>query len=334
MTLQVTTADASAPAQGREELYSTRDVARLFSLPDSRLRYWAQTGFIRPSQRTGERVLYDFRDLIAVKVAKELLAAGLSLQRVRRSLDALKVKLPEVSVPLARLRIRCEHDTVVVEESEHAFEAQSGQVLLNFAVESLREEVAQVLTFPVVDRAEAGMPGDAYEWFLRGCEEEAEWDGEDPEDPAFIAAKTAYEQALELDPGLASAYTNLGALLAAGGDLDGARDCFDQALYFDSEQPEAQANLAALALRTGDPETAIAGYRLLLEGSPDHLEAHYGIARALIRIGQKDEALAHLERFLLAVGRLHPEDLDEELEARKSMATQVAQELRSELGVG
>ncbi|HRE44761.1 MAG TPA: SLC13 family permease, partial [Terricaulis sp.] len=33
------------------------------------------------------------------------LGAGLSLQRVRRSLDALKVKLPEIDQPLSRLRI-------------------------------------------------------------------------------------------------------------------------------------------------------------------------------------------------------------------------------------
>ncbi len=335
MTMPVTHADVVAPEDGRrEELFSTRDVARLFALPESRLRYWAQTGFIRPSQRTGDRVLYDFRDLIAVKVAKELLAAGLSLQRVRRSLDALRVKLPDVTAPLSRLRIRCEHDTVIVDESEHAFEAQSGQVLLNFAVDSLREEVAEVLTFPVLDRQETSAPGDAYEWFLRGCEEEGEWDGEDLADAAFVAAKTAYEQAIDLDPGLASAYTNLGALLAAGGDLDGARDCFDQALYFDSEQPEAQANLAALALRTGDPETAIAGYRLLLEGSPDHMEAHYGLARALIMLARKEEALAHLERFLQAVARLYPEDVDEELAARQELATRVAEELRRELEAG
>lgn len=335
MIMPVTQAQAPVQADGSsEQLYRTRDVSRLFGLPESRLRYWAQTGFIRPSRRIEDRVFYDFRDLIAIKVAKELLAAGLSLQRVRRSLEALKTKLPEVSTPLARLRIRCEHDTVVVDESEHAFEAQSGQVLLNFEVESLREEVAQVLTLPVAARGEATLPCDAYEWFLRGCEREADWDGEDPEDPAFIAAKEAYERAIDQDPGLASAYTNLGALLAAGGDLDGARDNFDQALYFDSEQPEAQANLAALALRCGDPETAAAGYSLLLEGSPDHLEGHYGLARALIETGQKEQALAHLERFLQAVGRLHPEDVDDELEQRKIMATRVVDELRRDLGVG
>ncbi|MCA9637943.1 MAG: tetratricopeptide repeat protein, partial [Myxococcales bacterium] len=280
--------------------------------------------------------LYDVRDLIAVKGAKELLAAGLSLQRVRRSLDALRIKLPGVSAPLARLRIRCEHDTVIVDESEHAFEAATGQVLLNFAVDALRQEAAKVLTLPIPDRsgddeAGAGAPSDAYEWFLHGTELEGEWDGVDPEEPAFAAARAAYERALELDPGLAAAYTNLGSLLAAAGDLDGARDCYDQALHFDPDQPEAQGNLAALALRAGDPETAIAGYRQLLRGAPENLEAHYGLARALLEVGSRGPALAHLDRFCRGVDRLAAEDRDASLLERRGHAEIVASALRREL---
>ncbi|MEZ4449408.1 MAG: tetratricopeptide repeat protein [Nannocystaceae bacterium] len=331
-----------APAEVSAEspqgtLYSVRDVARLFDVQESRLRYWAQTGFIRPSQRVGERTFYDFRDLIAVKVARELLGAGLSLQRVRRALDALRTKLPEVSAPLSRLRIRCEHDAVIVEESERTFEASTGQVLLGFSVESLQQEAASVLAFPVAPAAADGdgSPYDddesAYEWFLRGSEHEAAWDGEDPGDPTLEAARAAYERALELDPALAPAYTNLGALLAAQGDLDGARDCFDQALAFDSEQPEARANLASLALQTGDPETAIAGYRQLLRQVPDSLEAHYGLGRAYLEVGVKAQALAHLARFCDAFDRLAEGERDPSLRQRRAHAGAAAEALRREL---
>ena len=100
------TAPAYAPTEAAtpDGQLSVREVARLFNLPESRLRYWAQTGFIRPSGRGSGRSLYSFRDLIGIKVAKELLAAGLSLQRVRKNLDVLRLKLPEVDEPLARLR--------------------------------------------------------------------------------------------------------------------------------------------------------------------------------------------------------------------------------------
>ena len=52
------------------ELYSVRDVAKLFALQESRLRYWMQTGFVGPTVRKGGRFYYTFRDLCAVKAAK------------------------------------------------------------------------------------------------------------------------------------------------------------------------------------------------------------------------------------------------------------------------
>ena len=321
--------DAPGPA------YSIRDVSRLFDLPESRLRYWSQTGFIQPSIRVKGRTWYSFRDLIGIKVARELLGAGLSLQRVRRSLDALRVKLPEVDSPLSSLRVRCEHDRVIVEGSDRSYEAVTGQGLLDFSVQTLQQQASQVLAIPRA-RDDDGDEEDrsAYEWFTIACERERSWDGHDPDDVAFLDARQAYDRALDLDPEFAAAYTNLGALLAAVGDLDGARDHFDQALRCDPDQPEAQSNLAALALRLGDHDTAIAGYRLLLRAAPDHLEAHYGLARALLAVGGKGQALAHLERFCTGVDGLAPAQKDSSLKERRQQVTKVIQALRRELGTG
>lgn len=314
--------DASPPS------YAVRDVSRLFDLPESRLRYWAQTGFIRPSIRLRGRTFYSFRDLIAIKVARDLLGAGLPLQRVRRSLDALRAKLPDLDQPLARLRVRCEHDQVVVEDLARTFEATSGQFLLDFNIETLHREAAQVLAMP---RPHEHVERSAYEWFLRACECEQAWDGADPDDQSVVDAREAYDRALDLDPDFAAAYTNLGALLAALGDIDGARDHFDQALRCDPGQLEAQANLAALALRVGDPETALAGYRQLLRAAPDSLEGHYGIARALLAVGGKSQALAHLERFVAAIDSLAPAQRDAPLRERRQHASRVISALRREL---
>ncbi len=312
--------------------YSIRDVSRLFDLPESRLRYWSQTGFLQPSIRVKGRTWYSFRDLIGLKVARELLGAGLSLQRVRSSLDALKVKLPEIDQPLSRLRVRCEHDRVIVDTGEQTFEAATGQGLLDFSVQTLQQQATQVLAMPRAQDEGADEDRSAYEWFTVACEREKAWDGQDPDAAAFLDARQAYDRALDQDPEFAAAYTNLGALLAAVGDLDGARDHFDQALRCDPDQPEAQSNLAALALRLGDHDTAIAGYRLLLRAAPDHLEAHYGLARALLAVGGKGQALAHLERFCAGVDGLAPAQKDSSLKERRQQVTKVIQALRRELG--
>lgn len=321
-------------------LYSVRDVAQLFDLPERKIRYWAQTGFIRPSKRIDgpsdrKRLRYSFRDLIAIKVAKELLDAGLSLQRVRRNLDALRLKLPDIDEPLAKLRIRSERERVLVEDGggQHTFDAATGQYLLDFDVSSLQQQAAKVLTLPWAKQSDENDERTAYEWFRYACVREREWEGVDPEDRAFCDARDAYEKALDLDPEFAAAYTNLGALHAAAGDLDAARDYFDEALRCDEEQPEAQSNLAALALRSGDFDTAIAGYQQVLRASPDYAEAHYGIARALLEVGGKGRALAHLERFCHAVERVPADERDPSMNARCDQAKAVIAALREELGV-
>jgi len=323
--------DTRAATPGR---FSVRDVARLFDLPEGKLRYWSQTGFLTASARDRGRVYYTFRDLIAVKIAKELLDAGLPLQRVRKSLDALRASLPQVDAPLARLRIRCAGDQVIVEDREGAFEAATGQLLLDLDVSSLNDRVAQVLSFPAVASVES-TNRTAFDWFLEGCDLEQKARGGIGVDPVSLAAaRDAYEKALEIDPQLAAAWTNLGSMRAEANDLDGARDYFDRALRCDPEQPEAQVNLAELAFRQRDMDVAIAGYRQVLRVAPDHAEAHYGIARALLAVGGKAQALAHLERFCGAVDRLPQADRNPSLEARRHRAAEVIESLREDLASG
>lgn len=321
---------------GTDHLYTVADVARLFELPESRVRYWSQTGFITPSVRQGARRFYTFRDLISIKVAKELLDAGLPLQRVRRSLDALRYHLPRVDAPLARLRIRSDADRILVEDGAATFEATTGQLLLDFDVDKLRDRVAEVLTLPWVDgaRSQPSEPqaASAYEAFQRGLAHEEQWDGASIDAQPFRSALACYEQAVELDGEFAAAWTNLGSLLAMTGEIERARDCFDHALRSDPEQPEAQCNLAELALRSGEIELAISGFRQVLRSDPDQLEAHYGLARALLEVGGKGQALAHLERFCHGVERLPASERNADLKARKRHVERVMKLLRQELG--
>jgi DNA-binding transcriptional MerR regulator len=323
----------SEPSAEDEGSWSVREVSRLFEVPEHRLRYWSQTGFLVPSLRRGERRLYGFRDLIAVKVAKGLLEGGLPLRRVRRQLESLRATLPRVTTPLHELRIRCEHDRVIVDEVAHRFEAGSGQLVLDFEVSALRDAAAQVLALPWVGAEDegSGRPRTAYEWFLFAQELEDEWDGAPADVEGLTQVRHAYEAALELDPGLAAAWTNLGSLLARVGELDEAAEHFEQALAHDAEQEAARLNLAALSLQSGRTAEAVAGYREVLRRDPDCLEAHYGLARALLlQQGGKGEALAHLERFRAAVDRLPAEDRDPELQERRDHAQAVIGTLRRE----
>lgn len=58
------------------------------------LDYWARTDLVLPSVRpaagSGSQRLYSFRDIVVLKVVKRLLDAGVSLQNIRKAIDALR----------------------------------------------------------------------------------------------------------------------------------------------------------------------------------------------------------------------------------------------------
>ncbi len=300
-------------------IYSLRDVARLFGLKENRLRYWAQTGFVNPSGKSGGRRAYTFADLVEVKAAKELLDAGIPLQRVRRNLQAMRKEMPELQSPLKALRVRGDGEQLMVIEDGTAVEPVSGQMLLDFEIEDLDREVAQVLALtprakprarprddellPVEtadaeidpardDATDLGVaPQSAYEWFLHGCKLDHANDNVEE-------AIAAYEQAIDLDAGLAAAHTNLGNLHYERGDRSAALRCYETAVALDPDQPEALYNLANIYEEEGDLDMAIAEYKRALKVQPSFADAHFNLALTLEEVGGRQQAMQHWERFL------------------------------------
>src|SRR5437660_12189262 len=76
------------------EGYRVPEVCRTIGITYRQLDYWARTGLVTPSIReaggSGTQRLYSFQDLVVLKVIKKLTDAGVSLQRVRKSIDYLR----------------------------------------------------------------------------------------------------------------------------------------------------------------------------------------------------------------------------------------------------
>ena len=274
-----------------EQEYSVKDVAQIFDLQEARLRYWAQTGFIGPSVRRRGRGYYTFKDLIGVRLAKELLDKGLTLQRVRRNLDALRTSLPKIDRPLSELRVCTDGDNLVVVNEDVPFEPHSGQVVMNFAVASLSSRLADVSPIGSEPRAETGNDDQtAYKWFLEGGEAEAAGDP--------TTAETCYRNALEADSAIAAAHTNLGNVLYGSGRNEEARSCYEHALELDPEQPEARFNLGNLLDDVGETELAIAELRQVCNRCPEFADAHFNLGTILARVGGVAQARNHFERYI------------------------------------
>lgn len=309
----------------QENSFTVRDIARIFNLHESRIRYWAQTGFINPSGAQGGKRYYTFIDLVTIKAAKELLDRGIPLQRVRKNLQALKDAVPQIEHPLNQLRVCSDGEHLLVVDPEGTFDPLSGQMILDFKIEDLHSHVAEILdlhsrqakdappnsqrnsptqasTSPgnIVSSEElitsneadkSSLPQTAYGWFLLGC-------AYDRQEKMVQEAVEAYQKALELDPTLAAAYTNLGNIHYTRGDFALALHYYEKAASADPEQPEARYNLANLYEEQDNLDMAIAEYRRAIYANPDFIDAHFNLALALEKVGSRIQAKRHWLRYL------------------------------------
>jgi tetratricopeptide (TPR) repeat protein len=270
------------------ELYSIRDVSRILAVQEARLRYWTQTGFVGPTVRKGGRFYYTFNDLIAVKAAKDLLATGMTLQRVRKNVEALKQALPGDTHPTTKLRVCCDGETIVALADDIAFQPIGGQVVMAFNVPSFGEHVMQTLAMPRVEAVPAAVDDNpteahggttAYRNFVEAC-----------------AAEDRGES--DVAEHLAAALTNLGNLVHRQGELHEARSLYERALEHEPTQPEARYNLANLLEDLGDTELAISEMRRVCAAAPEFADAHYNLGIMLAQVGGTTQARQHLERYL------------------------------------
>lgn len=115
----------------------------LLDLSRRQLQYWAKTGLIEPSERTpGGHHRYSFDDLVALKATKRLIDAGVSVQKIRKSVRALQALLPQVGRPLSELVLVATGDVVLVFKDDTVFEAITGQEWV-FEVADFEREVSQ-----------------------------------------------------------------------------------------------------------------------------------------------------------------------------------------------
>src|SRR5262245_4439013 len=97
---------------------NAKTACRITSLSYRQLDYWDRTHLIKPSLQEAKGTcsarLYNFVDLVQLRVAKVLREKGISLQKLRKCLTYLKKRAPEVEKPLAQLRLLTDGDSIFV----------------------------------------------------------------------------------------------------------------------------------------------------------------------------------------------------------------------------
>jgi tetratricopeptide (TPR) repeat protein len=278
------------PPDGREpvtDLFTRREVAKLLGVSDARLRSLDRAKIVSPSGQKGKTRAYTFQDLIALRATRELLQHRIRLRDVAKAIGVLRATLPRVTRPLQELRIVGDGRRVIVRSDAGSFEPLTGQMVLDFDVQSLSDDVVRVLrpeTSPTRART-------AYD-----CYVEASTLDEDP--ATYDEAEELYGRAIRLDPWLAIAYTNLGNIRFRRGDEPGAEALYRRAIEVDSRQPEAHYNLGYVMLERGDARQATSHFERALEGDPRFADAHFNLAMAWEQLGERSRARPHWKKYL------------------------------------
>lgn len=88
--------------------FTAGEASKLTGIPYGRLDYWARSGFLKPgvagAKGRGSRRFYSFRDLVALRAAKELREMGVPLQTLRKVVGYLR-RAKGLENPLAEARL-------------------------------------------------------------------------------------------------------------------------------------------------------------------------------------------------------------------------------------
>lgn len=268
-----------------EWLITDREVVRLLRLTPRRAAQLKRLGLFHPDG-TG----YRFKEVVALRVAADLLDRGATVRQIRQALESLKRFSPESESPLAEVRLVLEGGRLLAESEQVRFDPRTGQTVMTLDVGGLAEEARESLTRglvrPLIPPAEA-----AEAWFQRASELD-----QDPE--RWDEALEAYARVVSFDPGYGAAWNNMGLIYHRMGRYDQAQECYRAALEAEPGCVEAAYNRGSLCEDLGDREGALDWYRRALSLRSDYADAHFNLASLLARMGENKEARRHWKMYL------------------------------------
>jgi tetratricopeptide (TPR) repeat protein len=250
-----------AAPEEQARTYTAEQIAALSKVPPAILDQLAMFGLIEPK---GGR--YGFRDLAAARQIAGLLASGVALSVITKSLHEIRKWLPDARLP--NLRVFPESSDRILIEQLKGRTDKTGQFVL-----------------PVEGRDDNP---DAIFAAAQAAEE-----GGDPAD-----AERLYRRLIKIDPADAAARFNLANLLRAGGRSVEAEAMYREAVKADSSFATAWYNLADVLDDGGRTAEAIAALEAAIKAEPDYADAIFNLALLLQKREAHADAAAQWRRYL------------------------------------
>jgi len=144
------------------EGWSGTRTAEVVGITYRQLDYWARTDLVRPAitdaKGSGTRRLYSYRNLLELKIIKQLLDAGIRLEVVREVFTELRTRLGD-DLTAAKLVISGSSAMLALDDGELIDLVRKGQGVLNIlALGTVQEEVNASISQlrPLADNAGNG----------------------------------------------------------------------------------------------------------------------------------------------------------------------------------
>ena len=268
------------------ESFTTRDVARLLGLSETQVRSQARAGFLTPERGPRNGYRFSFQDLVLLRTARELAQARVPPRRIRSALRDLARQLPNRA--LSEIRITPNGHGLLVHDGGNAWNPESGQLQIDFAISELATRAAPIARSLTQRSLRAKESHPAWEWFDLAVELESN-------DPA--EACQAYCRALVEDPGFVDAHVNLGRLLQLTGRTGEAIEHYRLSIEAGSADPTAAFNLGTALEELGRWSEALSAYRQAIEADRTFADAHFNLARLYEQLGKRAAALQHLRVY-------------------------------------
>jgi Uncharacterized conserved protein len=184
--------------------FRTEIVSKIIKLSKRQLDYWDRSHFIKPSiseaSGYGSVRLYSFIDLIQLRVAKVLKDAGVSIQKMRKSLNYLKRHRPEIEKPMAELQFLTDGESIFVltADKNKVLDTLRKQFVFSFALDKIFDELKGVVkNFTEERKYPVNVKGQKYEVILHPATEGGYW-VECPSLPGCASQGDSKEEALDM----------------------------------------------------------------------------------------------------------------------------------------
>lgn len=260
--------------------FALRDVESILGISRAVIAGLVREGFVTPARGKRREYRFTFQDIIVLRTARELSLARIPPRKILRSLKKLRGELPP-ELPLTGLRISAVGKEIVVTEGLTRRVAESGQLLLDFAVAPVTGTVR------VLNRDDSP-PVTAEQWVGKGRALEATDPGK---------AEAAYRAAINLDACQADAYIDLALLLATAGRQDEAESVYREGILRCPAEPTLHFNLGVLLEDLNRFPEALEAYVATLTLDKTFADAHYNAARLHEILGNAGKAIRHYSEY-------------------------------------